>query len=321
MPSAIWTGTISFGLVTVPVKLTSATKSRDVRFNQLEEGTGARIRYRRISEQSGDEVPNERIVKGYEMSPGQYVVVTDEEMKALAPKASRTIEIEDFVDLDEIDPVFFEQPYYLAPDANAVRPYKLLVEAMTELRKVAIGRLVMRSKESLVAIRPVDGVLCLETMRYADEVLPAGNVLPDTDEVAEPTERELEMARQLVGALTTEFEPDKYHDQYREELLALIERKAAGEEVVAEPVVEEKGTVLDLMAALEASLARAGTAGEAAEAAGAGGGRPRAVKAVKPTKAAKAAKAPAKAAAKKSTAKKAAAKAAPAKSTRSRRSA
>jgi len=321
VPSAIWTGTISFGLVTVPVKLTSATKSRDVRFNQLEEGTGARIRYRRISEQSGDEVPNERIVKGYEMSPGQYVVVTDEEMKALAPKASRTIEIEDFVDLDEIDPVFFEQPYYLAPDANAVRPYKLLVEAMTELRKVAIGRLVMRSKESLVAIRPVDGVLCLETMRYADEVLPAGNVLPDTDEVAEPTERELEMARQLVGALTTEFEPDKYHDQYREELLALIERKAAGEEVVAEPVVEEKGTVLDLMAALEASLARAGTAGEAAEAAGAGGGRPRAVKAVKPTKAAKAAKAPAKAAAKKSTAKKAAAKAAPAKSTRSRRSA
>jgi DNA end-binding protein Ku len=322
VPSAIWTGTISFGLVTVPVKLTSATKSRDVRFNQLEEGTSARIRYRRVSEQTGDEVTNDRIVKGYELSPGQYVVVTDDEMKALAPKASRTIEIEDFVDLDEIDPVFFEQPYYLAPDANAVRPYKLLVDAMTELRKVAVGRLVMRSKESLVAIRPVDGVLCLETMRYADEVLPAANVLPEGEEVAEPTERELEMARQLVNALTSEFEPDKYHDEYREQLLALIERKAAGEEIVAEPVVEERGTVLDLMAALEASLARAGTGDD-----GSGEGeastptRHRAVKAVKPAKKAAPAKATSKTPAKKSAAKKTAAKAAPAKSTRSRRSA
>ena len=325
MPSAIWTGTISFGLVTVPVKITSATKSRDVRFNQLEEGSSSRIRYRRISEQTGEEVPNERIVKGYELSPGQYVVVTDDEMKALAPKASRTIEIEDFVDLDEIDPVYFEQPYYLAPDASAIRPYKLLVEAMTELRKVAVGRLVMRSKESLVAIRPVDGVLCLETMRYADEVLPPANVLPDTDEVAEPTERELEMARQLVTALTSAFAPDKYHDEYREQLLELIERKAAGEEIVAEPVVEEKGTVLDLMAALEASLARAGTGDGASEAAGPA--RPRAVKAVKPAKAAasKTAKTASKSTAKKTTAKKAATakstRAAPAKSTRSRRSA
>ena len=199
MPSAIWTGTISFGLVTVPVKLTSATKSRDVRFNQLEEGTSSRIRYRRVSDQTGEEVPNERIVKGYEMSPGQYVVVTDEEMKALAPKASRTIEIEDFVDLDQIDPVYFEQPYYLAPDANAVRPYQLLVEAMTELRKVAVGRLVMRSKESLVAIRPVDGVLCLETMRYADEVLPAANVIPEGEEQADA-----DRARARDGAPTGE---------------------------------------------------------------------------------------------------------------------
>jgi DNA end-binding protein Ku len=260
VPSAIWTGTISFGLVTVPVKLTSATKSRDVRFNQLEEGSSSRIRYRRISEQTGEEVPNERIVKGYELSPGQYVVVTDDEMKALAPKASRTIEIEDFVDLDEIDPVYFEQPYYLAPDASAVRPYKLLVEAMTELRKVAVGRLVMRSKESLVAIRPVDGVLCLETMRYADEVLPPANVLPDTDEVAEPTERELEMARQLVTALTSEFAPDKYHDEYREQLLDLIARKESGEEIVAEPHTEPPAKVLDLVAALEASIAKSKTA-------------------------------------------------------------
>jgi DNA end-binding protein Ku len=266
---AIWTGTVSFGLVTVPVKLFSATKSRDVRFNQLEEATGARIRYRRVSEATGEEVPNEHIVKGYEIGPGQYVVVTDEEMKALAPAASRTIEILDFVDLDQIDPVYFEQPYYLVPDPGAVRPYRLLVEAMAELRKVAIGRLIMRSKESLVAIRPVDGALCLETMRYADEVLSAAELVGDVEDVVEPADRELEMARQLVGALAGDFEPARYRDQYRDELLSLIERKAAGEEIVAEPAAEEPAKVLDLMAALEASLARAGRPASGAEAAGA----------------------------------------------------
>ena len=257
MPSAIWTGTISFGLVTVPVRAVSATKSRDVRFNQLEGATGARIRYRRVSEQTGEEVPNDKIVKGYEIAPGQYVTISDDEMRALAPKASRTIDIEDFVDLDDIDPVFFEQPYFLAPDPNALKPYRLLLDAMTELRKVAIGRFVMRSKEHLVAIRPVDGLLCLETMRYADEIVPAADVVPPLEEGAEPTARELEMARQLVSSLATEFDPAKYQDSYREELLGLIERKAAGEEIVARPVAEETGKVLDLMAALEASLARA----------------------------------------------------------------
>ncbi len=264
MPSAIWTGTIGFGLVNVPVKVVSATKNRDVRFNQLEEGTNARIRYRKVSDQTGEEVPNDKIVKGYEVAPGQYVVMEDEEMKALAPKASRTIEIEDFVELDQIDPVYFENPYYLAPDADAAKAYKLLVTAMTELRKVAIGRLVMRSKESLVAIRPVDGVLCMETMRYADEVLPTEGIVPDAD-VGEPSQRELDMAEQLIEALASDFEPDKYSDQYREQVLDLIQRKAAGEEIVAEPTVEDKGKVLDLMAALEQSLARAGRGGDAAE--------------------------------------------------------
>jgi DNA end-binding protein Ku len=247
------------------VKLVSATKSKDVRFNQLEESTGARIRYRKVSDATGDEVPNENIVKGYEIAPGQYVVVEDEDVKALAPKASRTIEIEDFVDLEQIDPLYFEQPYYLAPEAQALKPYKLLVEAMTELKKVAIGRIIMRSKERLVAIRPVDGVLCVETMRYADEVIPASSVLPEDAEAAEPTARELEMAEQLVEALAGDFEPDKYEDSYREQLMALIEKKAAGEEIVAEPVVEEQGKVVDLMAALEASLARAGRGGDEGE--------------------------------------------------------
>ncbi len=258
MPSAIWTGSISFGLVTVPVRLVAATRSQDVRFNQLEADTGARIRYRRVSEQTGEEVPNERIVKGYELEPGRYVVVEGEELAALAPKATRQIEIEDFVDLADIDPIYFEQPYYLAPDKESAKAYRLLADVMLELGKVAVGRFVLRSKEALVAIRPIDGVLCLETMRYADEVLAPDAVLPDVADAAPPTDRELDMARQLVNTLAGEFDPEKYRDEYREELLLLIDRKAAGEEIVAPAAPEEPAKVLDLMAALEASLARTG---------------------------------------------------------------
>jgi DNA end-binding protein Ku len=264
VPRPIWSGTITFGLVTVPVKLVTATRSQDVRFNQLEEGTGSRIRYRKVSEATGEEVPNERIVKGYEISPGQYVVVDQEEMDSFAPKATRMIEIEDFVDLDQIDPIFFDNPYYLTPDRGAAKPYRLLLDAMADLEKVAVGRFVLRGKEHLVAIRPVGDALCIETMRYADEVVPIEELegLPEGD--VEPTKRELDMAHQLVEALSGEFEPDKYHDQYREQLRELIEKKAAGEEIVAEPMVEEPAKVVDLMAALEASLARAGKGGDGA---------------------------------------------------------
>jgi DNA end-binding protein Ku len=257
VPTTIWTGSISFGLVTVPVKLTSATKSRDVSFNQLEEETGSRIRLRRVSEQTGEEVPPNKIVKGYEIEKGRYVVVEKSELEALAPKASHTIEIEDFVDLDEIDPLYFDSPYYVIPDEKAAKPYRLLVEAMTRLQKVAVGRVVMRAKERLVAIRPLDGMLCVETMRYADEIVSRDALgLPDADE--EVSERELAMATQLVEALSGDFEPEKYHDEYREQLLGLIDQKAAGEEIVAQPEPEAPAKVLDLMAALEASLKRAG---------------------------------------------------------------
>jgi DNA end-binding protein Ku len=263
VPSAIWTGTISFGLVTVPVRVVSATRSLDVRFNQLDPETGARIRYRRVSEATGEEVPTDKIARGYEVSPGQYVIVEAEEMESLRPKATRQIEIEDFVDLADIDPVYFEQPYYLVPDKDAAKPYRLLLEAMRDLGKVAIGRFVLRSKETLVAIRPVDGALCLETMRYADEVLAPDREVPLTEATTEPSTRELEMARQLVSALAGEFEPTKYRDEYREELLGLIQRKAQGETIVTAPAPEEPGRVLDLMAALEASLARAGSRSKA----------------------------------------------------------
>jgi DNA end-binding protein Ku len=259
VPSTIWSGNISFGLVTVPVKLVSAVRSKDVRFNQLEEGTGARIRYRRVSEATGEEVPNERIQRGYEISSGQYVVVESDEIEKLTPKATHTIDIQDFVDLEQIDPIYFEQPYYLVPDRAAAKPYRLLIEAMTQLQKVAVGKIVLRAKEHLVAIRPLDGALCIETMRHADEVIPVESLedLPQGDEV-KPSQKELDMARQLIEALAGDFEPEKYHDEYREQLLDIIEKKAAGEEIVAEPLVEEPAKVVDLMAALEASLARAG---------------------------------------------------------------
>jgi DNA end-binding protein Ku len=257
MPSAIWTGSISFGLVQVPVRLVGATKSRDVSFNQLEEGTGARIRYKKVSDATGEEVPPEKIKRGYEISKGRYVMIEPDELDVLRPKGSHAIEIEEFVDLDEIDPLYFEQPYYLIPDARGVKPYKLLVDAMTELNKVAIGRIIVRSKERLVAIRTVDGMLCIETMRYADEVLPRTDLVPD-DADTELTERERAMARQLVESLAAEkFEPEKYRDEYREQVLDLIERKAGGEEIVAEPMVEPPAKVLDLVAALEASLEKA----------------------------------------------------------------
>jgi DNA end-binding protein Ku len=300
LPTAIWTGSISFGLVTVPVRLVSATRSQDVRFHQLESETGARIRYRRVSEKTGEEVPNDQIVKGYELESGHYVVIEGDELAALKPKASRQIEIEDFVDLSEIDPVYFEQPYYLVPDKDAAKAYRLLTQVMEDEGKVAVGRFVLRSKEALVAIRPVDGMLCLETMRYADEVL-----APDREQIdaeSEPSERELDMARQLVNTLAGEFDPEKYRDEYREEVLALIDRKAAGEEIVAPAAPEEPAKVLDLMAALEASLARTGakrTRGDADDAAEAA---PAPRKATKKT----AKRAPAKSAAKKSPAKKSA---------------
>jgi DNA end-binding protein Ku len=289
VPSAIWSGSVGFGLVQVPVRLVTATRSRDVSFNQLEEGTGARIRYRKVSDATGEEVTSDRIVKGYELSKGRYVVVEAEELASLAPKASHTIEIEEFVDLAEIDPVYFEQPYYLVPDDKGKKAYRLLVDAMNDLNKVAIGRIVIRAKERLVAIRPLDGLLCVETMRYADEVVAREGLAPDDIEVGE---REITMARQLVESLAVDhFEPEKFRDEYREQVLDLVERKAAGEEIVAQPAAEAPAKVLDLVAALEASLEKA---------AGARDRHPsHAVKAVKATKAAKATKTAAKAPAKK----------------------
>ena len=259
MARAIWSGSISFGLLNVPVKLYSAVSKQTVRFRELREGDGSRVKHKRVAESDGKEVPYEKIVKGYEYAPDQYVVLSRDELSELDPKRTRAIEIQDFVDLDDIDPIYFEQPYYLGPDKGAERAYALLVQAMKDARKVAIARFVLRNKEHLAAIRPMDDVLTLTTMRFHDEVSSPQDLDGEVFEEAKPKKpekRELEMAKQLIESLTSDFEPNKYRDEYREELLDLLERKAEGKEVVSAPSEEPKPTKApDLMAALEESLA------------------------------------------------------------------
>jgi len=266
MARSIWRGAISFGLVNVPVKLYSAVSKKTVRFNQLHEKDNSRINLKRFCAEEDVEVQFDEIVKGYEISPGRYVVITPEELDALDPAKTRTIDIEDFVDLDEIDPLFYEHPYYLAPDTGAEKPYKLLLEALKETNKVAIARVVIRSKEYLTAIRAAGDVLTLETMLFADELIDPDSIdeLPDAEVRA--TEREVDMARQLIDSLATDFDPSKYHDTYRERVLELIERKAQGEEVTVPAAPETPTEVPDLMAALEASLAAAKSNGRSEKA-------------------------------------------------------
>jgi DNA end-binding protein Ku len=257
MPRAIWSGAISFGLVNVPVKLYSAVSRKTVRFHQLNGDTQSRIQQKRVDAQSGEEVPYERIVKGYEVSPDRYVVIEPEELEALDPEKTRTIDILDFVDEDEIDPIFYDHPYYLVPGAGAEKAYRLLLDAMEEAGKVAIAKVVIRSKESLVAIRPAGDALTMSTMLFHDEVVPVDRLdeLPQADKATKTTKRELDMAEQLIASLTSEFDPEKYRDEYRERVLDLIERKAEGEEIaVTAAPAEEAKPVPDLMAALEASI-------------------------------------------------------------------
>jgi DNA end-binding protein Ku len=281
MPRAIWSGAISFGLVNIPVKLYSAVSRKTVRFHQLDQEDKQRIQQKRVNPRTGEEVPYEKLVKGYEIGPDRYVVITPEELEGLEPEKTRTIDIEDFVELDQIDPIYYDHPYYLVPDTGATKAYKLLHDAMQESGRVAIARVVLRSKEHLVAIRPRDAVLTMETMLFADEVIPPDDLdeLPE-DGKLKTSKRELEMAQQLIDSLSGDFEPDKYRDEYRDRVLDLIERKAEGEEIVIEAPPEEPKKVPDLMAALEASIAaskrQGGTTKKKARAASRDGGKARA---------------------------------------------
>jgi DNA end-binding protein Ku len=257
MPRAIWSGSISFGLVNIPVKLYSAVSRKTVRFHQIDAESGQRIRQQRVNPGSGEEVPYEQIVKGYEISPDRYVTITPEELEALEPQKTRTIDIEQFVDLEQIDPIYYDHPYYLAPDKGAAKPYKLLLDAMEEADKVAIARVVIRSKENLVALRSYGGAITMETMLFPDEVTQPESIeeLAAVDGDVKTTKRELDMAKQLIESLSGDFDPGEYRDEYRERVLDMIERKAAGETITIEEPVAEKKEVPDLMAALEASIA------------------------------------------------------------------
>ena len=258
MARAIWSGSISFGLLNVPVKLYSAVARRGISLREIRASDSARIRHRRVAEGTDEEVPYDEIIKAFEITKDRYVPISKDEMASLDPKKTRAIEVQDFVNITEIDPIYFDSPYYLGPADGAEKAYSLLAQAMEGSGKVAIARFVFRNKEHLAAIRPGDGVLTLTTMRFADEVVPPSeldDVLPEGKQKV--AKREVEMAEQLIDSLTRSFDPSAYRDEYREELLAMIERKAAGEEVVAAPEGEEPEATKapDLMAALEESIA------------------------------------------------------------------
>jgi DNA end-binding protein Ku len=254
MPRSIWTGAISFGLVNVPVKLYSAVSRKGVRFHQLDGRDHVRIQQKRVNPVTGEEVAYDELVKGYEVAPDRYVIVEPAELDALDPVRSKTIDILDFVDEAAIDPVFYDHPYYLAPAAGGAKPYKLLLKAMGETGKVAIGTVVIRQKQAVVALRPSGDVLQMATLVYADEVVPPERLDDLPDESVEVSDRELDVAKQLVQSLAGEWTPEKYRDEYRDKVLALIESKAAGEEIAVQPAQEEAAPVPDLMAALKASL-------------------------------------------------------------------
>ena len=256
MPRSIWSGAISFGLVNVPVKLYSAVSRKTVRFNQLNEKTGNRIQLKRMDPETGDEVPFDQIVKGFELTKDRYVVITPDELDALDPERTRTIQIEEFVDQVDIDPIYYDHPYYLVPDKGSAKAYGLLLNAMQASDKVAIARVVIRSKEALVAIRPAGDLLMMETMIFHDEVVPHDDIddLPDSKDL-DVSDREVKMAQQLIDSLSSEFDPSQYRDEYRDKVLELIERKASGEEIAVQPEAPQPAKVPDLMAALEASLA------------------------------------------------------------------
>ena len=257
MARPVWSGTISFGLVAIPVKLFHAVRRQSVSFNQLDDRNMARIRYRKVNAETGEEVGDEHIVKGYEIAKGRYVVVDPDELEPFMPVATKSVDLEEFVDLADIDPVYYDTAYHLAPDGPP-KPYVLLARAMEESGKVAIGRFVMRNKQYTAAIRAEEGRLVMSTLAYADEVVDPADIeeLHGLDAV-DVSSKEVAMAESLVASLAADFEPTKYHDEYREEVMALIQMKADGEEFDVLESAVEKPKVVDIMAALEASVAAA----------------------------------------------------------------
>jgi DNA end-binding protein Ku len=254
MARSIWKGSLSFGLVNVPVGVYAATQDKSIHFNQFEKGTSDRIRYKKVNERTGEEVESADIVKGFDLGDGEYVMLSDDELAAAEPERSRQIEITDFVDLDQIDPVFYRTTYYLAPEGNGSdKPYALLRKAMRDSRKVGIATMVMRNKEYLVAIRPEGDVLALETMFFSDEVRSPTQELPRIPDDADITDREVSMAHVLIETMESEWDPERFHDTHREKVEALIEEKSQGK-VITTPKAAPAPKIVDLMEALQASI-------------------------------------------------------------------
>jgi DNA end-binding protein Ku len=255
MARTIWKGSLSFGLVSVPIGVYPATQDKSIHFNQFEKGTSDRIRYKKVNERTGKEVESGDIVKGFDLGGGEYVMLSEDELACAEPVRSRQIEITDFVDLDEIDPVFYRTTYYLAPEGDGSdKPYALLRKAMRESRKVAIATMVMRNKEYLVAIRPEGDVLALETMYFADEVRSPNQELPRIPDDKDLGEREVSMANVLIESMESEWDPQRFHDTHREKVEGLIEQKSQGKSIVAAKSAPSP-KVVDLMEALQASIA------------------------------------------------------------------
>lgn len=262
---AMWSGAITFGLVTIPVKLHTAVRDHDIDFHMLHDQDHARLKRKMVCSADGKEVHPEHTVKGYEVAPDQYVIIDEQELEAVQPRKSRTIAIEDFVDLAEIDPVYYDRSYYLLPDETGAAAYRLLVEAMQKTQRVGIARMVMRNKEYLAAIRPVEDVLVLATMHFAGEVVPIDD-LADVPRHVKLDERGLKMAQQLIDSLYGKFQPGKYKDEYVEAVRQMIQRKAAGEKIVTAPAPKEAAARTgSLVEALQASLDRARAAAGAGD--------------------------------------------------------
>lgn len=248
----MWKGSISFGLVNIPVKMYSATENKDIRFRQLHKECGSPIKYKKTCPNCDKEVVEEDIVKGYEYEPGKYVIIKEEDLASIAPETHKTIEIIDFVNLEQIDPIYFNKTYFLSPNETGDKPYQLLREAMNQTGKIAIARVMIRSKESLAAVRIYQNCIVMETIFSPDEVRSV-NLVPGLDKEIKLNESEMKMAVQLIENLATDFNPEKYTDQYRERLNELIQTKIRGEEIVKEPDLP-KANVVDLMEALQASV-------------------------------------------------------------------
>jgi DNA end-binding protein Ku len=259
VPRSLWTGSLSFGLVNVPVSLESAVRDLDFHFRQIHEKDGAPIEVKRFCEKEDREVEYEEITHGYELDDGGQVIVSDLELQAIEPRRTRTIDIEQFVDLEDVDPVYFDHPYFLVPasdDDGSVRAYRLLAEVMGQTERAALGRFVMRAKEYLAIIRQREGALTLTTMRFADEVRSTKDVDAATQKSHKPTKKQLDAAVAVIEELSCEWEPDKFKDRYRARLKRVVDRKRKGETIKPPSPVETPPPQPDLMAALEQTLER-----------------------------------------------------------------